>query len=103
MSGMVPSQRHLVTPPGCRITSERPNSLYRTVFVDGIRSPSRSLTINMIAAIPVAFWSTFGPVVRMHQTVLSGFYFGFHGIKIGEMTLLSVNQQFVDNNRSLSF
>jgi purine-cytosine permease-like protein len=42
------------------------------------------LFINLLAAIPVAFWSTFGPVFGLRQMVLSRFYFGFHGVKISK-------------------
>ena len=45
------------------------------------------LFINMLAAIPVAFWSTFGPVLGMRQMVLSRYYFGYHGIKLSWVSL----------------
>jgi NCS1 nucleoside transporter family len=51
-------------------------------FVDTI------LTIfffNILGAIPVAFFSTFGPVFGLRQMVLSRFYFGYHGVKIISM------------------
>jgi len=48
-------------------------------FVDTI------LTIfffNILGVLPVAFFSTFGPVFGLRQMVLSRFYFGYYGVKI---------------------
>lgn len=38
--------------------------------------------INMLGAMPVAFFSTFGPRFGMRQMVLSRFWFGFYGVKV---------------------
>ena len=40
------------------------------------------LFFNLLGTIPVAFFSTFGPVFGLRQMVLSRFFFGFYGVKI---------------------
>jgi purine-cytosine permease-like protein len=56
-------------------------------FVDSI------LTIfffNILGIIPVAFFSTFGPVFGFRQMVLSRFYFGYYGVKISAYLLTPI-------------
>lgn len=38
--------------------------------------------INILGAIPVAFFSTFGPRFGMRQMVMSRFWFGYYGVKL---------------------
>lgn len=38
--------------------------------------------INCLGALPVAFFSTFGPRFGMRQMILSRFWFGYHGVKV---------------------
>ena len=38
--------------------------------------------INCLGAMPVAFFSTFGPRFGLRQMVLSRFYFGYYGVKV---------------------
>lgn len=60
-------------------------SLAVTVFHLGfIDSLLTILFINLLAITPVAFYSTFGPRYGLRQMILSRYYFGFHGVKIGE-------------------
>lgn len=41
------------------------------------------LFFNILGILPVSFFSTFGPVFGLRQMVLSRFYFGYYGVKIG--------------------
>jgi purine-cytosine permease-like protein len=55
-------------------------------FVDSV------LTIfffNILGILPVAFFSTFGPVFGLRQMVLSRFFYGFYGVKISACFCLS--------------
>ena len=56
-------------------------TVFHLGFVDALLT---CLFINLLAVIPVAFYSTFGPRYGLRQMILSRFYFGFHGVKIGE-------------------
>ena len=56
-------------------------TVFHLGFVDALLT---WLFINLLAVIPVAFYSTFGPRYGLRQMILSRFYFGFHGVKIGE-------------------
>ncbi|RDW73231.1 hypothetical protein BP6252_07138 [Coleophoma cylindrospora] len=40
------------------------------------------LFVNILGAIPVCFFSTFGPRFGLRQMVLSRFYFGWYGVKL---------------------
>jgi len=40
------------------------------------------LFFNLIGVLPVAFFSTFGPVFGLRQMVLSRFWFGWWGVKV---------------------
>ena len=40
------------------------------------------LFINLLAIMPVCFFSTFGPRFGLRQMVLSRFYFGYYGVKL---------------------
>lgn len=44
--------------------------------------------VNILGILPVAFFSTFGPRFGLRQMVLSRFYFGYYGVKLGECSLL---------------
>ena len=48
-------------------------------FVDGLLT---IFFINLLGTLPVAFFSTFGPVYGMRQMVLSRFFFGYYGVKV---------------------
>jgi purine-cytosine permease-like protein len=48
-------------------------------FVDSILA---ILFFNILGILPVAFFSTFGPVFGLRQMVLSRFFFGYYGVKI---------------------
>jgi len=53
---------------------------------------------NILGIFPVSFFSTFGPRFGLRQMVLSRFYFGFYGVKIGKhicnssLSLLTLSQ-----------
>jgi purine-cytosine permease-like protein len=53
-------------------------------FVDSILT---ILFFNLLGILPVAFFSTFGPVFGLRQMVLSRFFFGFYGVKISAYSL----------------
>lgn len=42
--------------------------------------------VNILGILPVAFFSTFGPRFGLRQMVLSRFYFGYYGVKLGKFT-----------------
>lgn len=42
------------------------------------------LFINILGILPDCFFATFGPRFGLRQMVLSRFYFGYYGVKIGE-------------------
>jgi purine-cytosine permease-like protein len=48
-------------------------------FLDSILA---ILFFNILGILPVAFFSTFGPVFGLRQMVLSRFFFGYYGVKI---------------------
>jgi hypothetical protein len=48
-------------------------------FMDSILA---ILFFNLLGILPVAFFSTFGPVFGLRQMVLSRFFFGYYGVKI---------------------
>ncbi|KZF24416.1 purine-cytosine permease [Xylona heveae TC161] len=54
-------------------------ALFGCGFVDSILT---ILFFNIIGALPVAYFSTFGPVFGLRQMVLSRFWFGWYGVKI---------------------
>lgn len=57
-------------------------TVFHLGFVDSLLT---ILFINLLAVTPVAFYSTFGPRYGLRQMILSRYYFGFHGVKIGEL------------------
>lgn len=59
-------------------------TVFHLGFVDGLLT---TLFFNLLAITPVAFYSTFGPRYGLRQMILSRYYFGFHGVKIGELPL----------------
>lgn len=56
-------------------------TVFHLGFVDALLT---CLFFNLLAIIPVAFYSTFGSRYGLRQMILSRYYFGFHGVKIGE-------------------
>lgn len=42
------------------------------------------LFMNVLAIIPVSFFSTFGPRFGLRQVILSRFYFGYYGVKFSK-------------------
>lgn len=50
-------------------------------FVDGLLT---IFFINILGILPVCFFSTFGPRFGMRQMILSRFYFGYYGVKVGQ-------------------
>jgi purine-cytosine permease-like protein len=40
--------------------------------------------INLLGVIPVCFFSIFGPEFGLRQIILSRFFFGYYGVKLGE-------------------
>jgi purine-cytosine permease-like protein len=53
-------------------------------FVDSVLT---ILFFNLLGILPVAFFSTFGPVFGLRQMVLSRFFYGFYGVKISAVLL----------------
>jgi len=53
-------------------------------FVDSVLT---ILFFNLLGILPVAFFSTFGPVFGLRQMVLSRFFYGFYGVKISACLL----------------
>jgi purine-cytosine permease-like protein len=51
-------------------------------FVDGLLA---IFFINVLGVIPVCFFSTFGPEFGLRQVILSRFFFGYYGVKLGEV------------------
>lgn len=39
---------------------------------------------NFLGILPACFFSTFGPRFGLRQMVLSRFYFGYYGVKLGK-------------------
>jgi purine-cytosine permease-like protein len=56
------------------------NPVFGLGFVDGLLT---ILFINILGILPVCFFSTFGPRFGMRQMILSRFYFGYYGVKVG--------------------
>lgn len=56
-------------------------TVFQLGFIDSLLT---ILFINLLAITPVAFFSTFGPRFGLRQMILSRYYFGFHGVKIGQ-------------------
>jgi len=54
--------------------------VFRLGFIDTILI---IFFVNLLGIIPVCFWSTFGPRFGLRQMVLSRFYFGWYGVKLG--------------------
>jgi purine-cytosine permease-like protein len=50
--------------------------------------------VNLLAIMPVCFFSTFGPRFGLRQIVLSRFFFGWYGVKISECLLGSPRPPF---------
>lgn len=55
--------------------------VFRLGFVDAILI---IFFVNLLGIIPVCFFSTFGPRFGLRQMVLSRFFFGMHGVKVGK-------------------
>ena len=55
------------------------------VFGLGFRDAALTIVfVNMLAVMPVAFFSTFGPLFGLRQMVLSRFFFGYYGVRLSE-------------------
>lgn len=54
------------------------------------------LFVNLLGVIPAAFFSMFGPRFGLRQMVLSRFYFGWYGVKISELSPLSLNASYCE-------
>lgn len=55
-------------------------SVFGLGFVDSLLT---IFFINLLAVTPVCFFSTFGPRFGLRQMVLSRYFFGFYGVKLG--------------------
>lgn len=56
-------------------------SIFNLGYVD---SALTIILVNTVSVLPVCFFSTFGPQFGLRQMVLSRFYFGYYGVKLGE-------------------
>lgn len=50
-----------------------------------VESALTIIFINILGILPVCFFSTFGPQFGLRQMVLSRFFFGYYGVKLGEL------------------
>lgn len=55
-------------------------TVFQLGLVDGVLT---TIFINLLAITPVAFFSGFGARTGLRQMILSRYYFGFYGVKIG--------------------
>lgn len=55
-------------------------TVFQLGLVDGVLT---TIFINLLAITPVAFFSGFGARTGLRQMILSRYYFGFNGVKIG--------------------
>lgn len=69
--GFVDSIRQSCHPYLCQNAANSEYSLVTILFV------------NILGILPVCFFSTFGSAFGLRQMVLSRYYFGFYGVKIG--------------------
>ena len=60
-------------------------TVFHLGFVDSLLT---ILFINLLGITPVAFFSTFGPRFGLRQMILSRYYFGYHGVKVGQSPIL---------------
>ena len=56
-------------------------TVFQLGFVDGLLT---IIFITMLGITPVALFSTFGPRYGLRQMVLSRYFFGYYGVKIGK-------------------
>jgi purine-cytosine permease-like protein len=56
-------------------------TVFELGFVDGLVT---ILLINLLGITPAAFFSTFGPRYGLRQMILSRYFFGFYGVKLGQ-------------------
>lgn len=56
-------------------------TVFQLGFVDALLT---IVFITMLGITPVAFFSTFGPRYGLRQMVLSRYFFGFYGVKVGK-------------------
>lgn len=56
-------------------------TVFQLGFVDSLLT---ILFITMLGITPAAFFSTFGPRYGLRQMVLSRYFFGYYGVKVGE-------------------
>jgi purine-cytosine permease-like protein len=52
--------------------------------------------INVLGIAPAAFYATFGPRFGLRQMVLSRYWFGYHGVKLGMFLTLQAQHQLPD-------
>ena len=57
------------------------NPIFCLGFIDSILAVT---FFNLLGALPVSFFSTFGPRFGLRQMVLSRFFFGYYGVKLSE-------------------
>jgi len=55
--------------------------VFKLGFVDALLT---IFFINLLGVIPVCFFSTFGPEFGLRQIIVSRFFFGYYGVKLGE-------------------
>ena len=55
--------------------------------LDFVESALVIVFVNVLGVLPVCFFATFGPKFGLRQVVLSRFYFGYHGARLGEPSL----------------
>lgn len=55
-------------------------TVFQLGLVDGVLT---TIFINLLAITPVAFFSGFGAKTGLRQMILSRYYFGYNGVKIG--------------------
>jgi len=55
--------------------------VFKLGFVD---SALAIIFVNLLATAPACIFSTFGPKFGLRQMVLSRFFFGYYGVKLGE-------------------
>lgn len=67
--------------------------IFNLGFVD---SALTIIFVNILGILPVCFFSTFGPQFGLRQMVLSRYFFGYYGVKLGE----PVNLNFLVQSRS---
>lgn len=56
-------------------------TVFQLGFVDALLT---IVFITMLGITPVAFFATFGPRYGLRQMVLSRYFFGYYGVKVGK-------------------